>query len=184
MNNVGIRDFWEAKSTSNILLRSKDFPVAVEHNNSVLWLFDIDSMQSPFLLDPVFPVFAYNCLQFTGEHDYRSFTIGNKILLDSPNLTMPDGTTITTKKSYFSPTTAGIYFNDNNTFAVNLNYAESEFRKWDEHKIKNLQLLNNDWKDNILQSRYGFELWKYLLIAALLLFILEMLIIKKEERKN
>ena len=184
MNNIEIRDFWEAESSSNVLLRSKDFPIALEHQNSVLWLFDIKSIQSHFLLDPVFPVFAYNCLQFTSGHVNNSFTLGDKIPLDSPDLTLPDGAMITTKKSYHFPITTGIYENNGNMIAVNLDYTESGFSRWDELKIKNLQLLDNDWKDNILQSRYGFELWKYLLIAALLLFILEMLIIKSEERKK
>ena len=184
MNNIEIRDFWEVKSSSNILLRSKDFPVALEHKYSVLWLFDVESIKNPFLLDPVFPVFAYNCLQFIGKHDNSSYYIGNKIPLNSPDLTLPDGATITTKRRYHSPITTGIYLNENSVFAVNLNYSESEYERWSDLKIKNLKLLNNDWKDNILQSRYGFELWKYLLIAALLLFILEMLIIKREERKK
>ncbi len=184
MNNIEIRDFWEVKSSTNTLLRSKDFPIALEHHNSVLWLFDIKSIQSSFLLDPVFPVFAYNCLQFTGEHENISFSIGDKIPLNSPDLTLPDGATISSKKSYHSPTTTGIYVNNESMIAVNLNYTESEFNRWENLKIKNLQLLDNDWKDDILQSRYGFELWKYLLIAALVLFIIEMLIIKKEERKK
>ena len=184
MNNIEIKDFWEVKSRSNILLSSSDIPIALENDNSVLWLFDIKSLQSPFLLNPVFPMFAYNCFQFTGDHENISYTLGNKIHLNSPNLTLPDGAMITTKKSFYSTTTTGIYLNDNNIITVNLNYTESEFSRWNDLKIKNLHLLNNDWKDNILQSRYGFELWKYLLIAALLLFILEMLIIKKEERRH
>ena len=184
MNNIEIRDFWEVKSSSNILLTSKKNPIALEHQNSVLWLFDIKSMQNPFLLDPIFPVFAYNCLQFTGKHENTTYKIGDKIPLNSPDLTLPDGATITTKKIFYSPTTNGIYVNNENMAAVNLNYTESEFNRWENLRIKNLQLLDNDWKDDILQSRYGFELWKYLLIATLLLFIIEMLIIKKEERKN
>ena len=184
MNNIEIRDFWEVNSNSNILLRSKDLPIALEHQNSVLWLFDIKSMQSHFLLDPVFPVFVYNCLQFTSMHDNMSFTLRDKIPLSSPDLTLPDGSIVTMKKSYYSPTTAGIYLNENKIMTVNLDYSESAFDRWNDLKLENLKFLDNDWKDNILQSRYGFELWKYLLTAALLLFILEMLIIKKEERKH
>ncbi len=184
MNNIEIKDFWEVESSSNILLSSKDLPIALEHQNSVLWLFDIKSIQSHFLLDPVFPVFAYNCLQFTSEHVNNSFTLGDKIPMNSPDLTLPDGAMITTKKSYHFPITAGIYENNGNMIAVNLDYTESDFSKWDDLKMKNLLLLDTDWKDNILQSRYGFELWKYLLIAALLLFIIEMLMIKKEEHSS
>jgi len=56
MNNIDLRDFWEVTSNSNILLRSNEFPLAIEHQNSVLWLFDVESIKNPFLLDPVFPV--------------------------------------------------------------------------------------------------------------------------------
>ncbi|MDP8267379.1 MAG: BatA domain-containing protein [Candidatus Tenebribacter davisii] len=184
MNNIDLRDFWEVTSNSNILLRSNEFPLAIEHQNSVLWLFDVESIKNPFLLDPVFPVFAYNCLQFTSEHENISYEIGHKIQLDSPNVTLPDGTSITLKNNYFSPAKTGIYFNDNTVIAVNLDYTESKFERWKNLKIKNLKLLDSKWQDNILQSRYGFELWKYLLIAVLVLFILEMLIIKREERKK
>jgi len=184
MNNIEIRDFWEVKSNSNILLKSMNSPIAMEHENSVLWLFDIKSLQSPFLLDPVFPVFAYNCLQFTGKHDNISFTLGDRIPLSSTDLTLPDGAEISTKNNSYFPGTTGIYLNNNNVFAVNLDYTESEFDRWENLKMKNLQLLDSTWKDKILQSRYGFELWKYLLFAALLLFILEMLIVKREERKK
>ena len=184
MNNIDIRDFWKVKSNANILLRSKDIPIALEHENSILWLFDIQSLQIPCLLNPVCPIFAYNCLQFTSDHKNLSYKIGDRIELNSPDITLPDGTLITTKKIFYSPTTTGIYVNNYNAMAVNLNFNESNFSRWNSLKIKNLQLLDNNWKDKILQSRYGFELWKYLLITALLLFILEMLIIKREERKK
>ena len=184
MNNIEIRDFWEVRSDSNILLRSKEFPVALEQNNSILWLFEIQSLQSPFLLDPVFPIFAYNSLQFTSDHESYSYKIGDRIDLNSPDLMLPDGNMITTKKAFYSPTIPGIYVNNDNAIAVNLDYDESNFIRWENLKIKNLQLLDDNWKDNILQSRYGFELWKYLLLAALLLYVLEMLIVKSEERKK
>ena len=184
MNNIELRDFWEVTSSSNILLRSNEFPLAIEYQNSVLWLFDVESIKNPFLLDPVFPVFAYNCLQFTSEHENISYEIGHKIQLDSSNVTLPDGTSLTLKNNYFSPAKTGIYFSDNTVIAVNLDYTESKFERWKNLKIKNLILLDSNWQDNILQSRYGFELWKYLLIAVLVLFILEMLIIKREEKKS
>ena len=184
MNNIEIRDFWEVRSNSNILLRSKEFPVALEQNNSILWLFDIQSLQSPFLLDPVFPIFAYNSLQFASGHKSYSYKVGNRIDLNSPDLMLPDGNMITTKKAFYSPTTPGIYVNNDNAIAVNLDYVESNFIRWENLKVNNLYLLNDDWEDKILQSRYGFELWKFLLIAALLLYVLEMLIVKGEERKK
>jgi len=40
-----------------------------------------------------------------------------------------------------------------------------------------------NWQDTIFQACYGFELWKYLLLLVLILFAIEIIIIKSEEKK-
>lgn len=184
MNSIEIRDLWQVTSNANILLSTNNTNVAIEHENSVLWLFDIQSIANTFLLNPLFPLFAYNCLKFTGEHESKFYKIGNKISLESNHLTLPDAEEITLKNNYFFPAEAGNYLSDNKVITVNLDYSESEYERLTKYKLNNLHLLADNWQDNILQSRYGFELWKYLLIAALLLFIVEMLIIKSEEKSK
>jgi len=184
MNNVEIRDTWKISSKANILISTNSGPVAIEHENSVLWIFDIQSFTSPFLLDPLFPVFAYNCLEFTAQNKTRSYTVGDKVTLRSTDLTLQDGTEINLKNKYFFPAAAGNYINQSRVISVNIDPDESDYERMSSYKLANLYLLDDNWKDKILQSRYGFELWKYLLIAALLLFFVEMLIIKQEERKK
>ena len=60
---------------------------------------------------------------------------------------------------------------------------ESNYQRFSKTKHKNIAFLGQDWEEDILQTRYGFEIWKYLLIVVLILFALEMFIIKKEENK-
>ena len=43
-------------------------------------------------------------------------------------------------------------------------------------------ILGDDWQEKILTTRYGFELWKYLFIVVLILFFLEMIIVKIIEK--
>lgn len=183
MDNVVIRDFWNVSSKANTLINTSSSPVAIEHDNSILWLFDVQSFASPFLLDPLFPVFAYNSLEFSAQNKTDVYKIGNKVALKTKNLILPGGTEIILKNNYFFPTDAGNYINDDQVFSVNIDAAESDYERLSDLKQKNLHLLDADWQNNILNSRYGFELWKYLLLAVLLLFILEMLIVKSEERK-
>ncbi|MCF7859303.1 MAG: BatA and WFA domain-containing protein [Candidatus Cloacimonetes bacterium] len=183
MNNIEVSDFWQAQSNSNVLLQSGNSQLALEYKNSVLWLFDVNSIKNPFLLDASFPVFAYNCLQFTSKSKNKSLIVGQKLQLNSEKLTLPDRSMISMKNKMFFPDKPGIYFDDQKAISVNLDPSESNYERWQKIKLKNLYFLNNNWQEDILQSRYGFELWKYFLISALILIILEMFLVKSEERK-
>jgi len=185
MKSIGINDTWKVKARSNVLLSTKDHPLALENKGSCLWLFDVESLQSPFLLDPAFPVFAYNSLVFTSGSTKSTshITIGKTFRLNEGMLKLPDGTSIQINKANYKPGKTGIYKTEPANFAVNLNYDESEYTRLEKIQTKNIHLLGKNWENEVLQSRYGFELWKYLLLFVLILFILEMLIVKKEERK-
>jgi len=182
---IGVNDTWKVKARSNVLLSTKDHPLAVENKGSCLWLFDIESLQSPFLLDPAFPVFAYNSLIFTSGSikSTSNITIGKTFRLNEVMLELPDGTSIQINKPNYQPGKTGIYKTKTTTFAVNLDYNESEYTRLEKIQTKNTHLLGKNWENEVLQSRYGFELWKYLLLFVLILFVLEMFIVKKEERK-
>ncbi len=180
--NTEIRNFWEVDCNSKILLQTDSMPLSFEMDNTIIWLFDIEK-NNPFLFSSIFPIFAYNSLKYTELKRIDVCQIGGKFQLNSSKLILPNGEEITTKKSYFYPNKIGIYQNGENKIAVNLNYAESNYEKIEKLKNTKVQILDKDWKDKILQSRYGFELWKYLILMAIFLFALEMLIIKKTERK-
>jgi hypothetical protein len=182
---IGINDTWKVKARSNVLLSTKDHPLALENKGSCLWLFDVESLENPFLLEPAFPVFAYNSLVFTSgsRKSTANITIEKTFRLNEGMLELPDGTSLQINKPNYKPGKTGIYKTETAIFAVNLDYNESNYTRLEKNQTKNIQLLGKNWENEVLQSRYGFELWKYLLLFVLILFILEMLIVKKEERK-
>ena len=184
---LDFNDFWkvESRKNSGVLLQIEDFPLALEAERSCVWLFDVQSLQNPFLLDSAFPVFAFNTLKYLSNDLSLSSSIkaGNKIKLKSNRVKLPSGDLLETKQANFVVSDPGIYTVDEQPIPVNLDYMESDYQKFSQIKQKNIKILDQDWKDNVLQTRYGFEIWKYLLIVVLILFILEMFIIKKEENK-
>jgi hypothetical protein len=83
--------------------------------------------------------------------------------------------------------------NQNYYFALNRDSLESDFQKSDlnyikeffnSYGLKNVEYIseNSDINSIVLKSREGTELWKYLIILALIFVILEMMYAKKLER--
>ncbi len=182
--SLQIADLWQVESSANILLQAEKFPLAIEKNRWILWLFDVNSKKTAFTVSTAFPVFAYNCLRFTGSENSFSYHLGDKLQLSSEQLILPNEKTINVQKKSYFPEQSGLFEEAGKIYAVNLNYQESEFNQIQKSEKKNLFWLDENWQENILQSRYGFELWKYLVLAAILLLLLEMFIIKKEEKQN
>ncbi|MCF7792656.1 MAG: BatA domain-containing protein [Candidatus Cloacimonetes bacterium] len=183
VESIQINDFWKTSKSADALLKSADLPVAIQKEKSCLWLFDVASLQNPFLLNNAFPVFAYNSLRFTSQSDLiiSSKKVGDQ--LSGSLITLPNGNEITPGNKKVISEVSGIYKIDDKLIPVNLDYAESSYSRLSKPHTKNLQVLETDWQQNILHSRYGFEIWKYLLIFVLILFALEMFIVKKEETK-
>jgi Aerotolerance regulator N-terminal len=183
IESVEINDFQQVKGSANALLKTGEYPIALEKESSCLWLFDLTSLQSSFLLDATFPVFAYNSLKFLSDGSYlsQSLTVGKSIRSNS--IQLPNSNEIKLSNNKYTTSYAGIYKTESQTIPVNLDYSESNYARLEKPETKNLKILTEDWQVNILHSRYGFEIWKYLLIFVLILFALEMYIVKKEERK-
>ena len=186
--NITFSDFWSATQTENstLLISSSELPFALEKNGNLLWLFDIQSSRNDFFLSSAFPVFAYNSLSFIASNSSQSknLKIGDKIHPNCSILELPSGESIQVNTPFFFVSEPGIYKCENDAFAVNLDYQESDYKRFDKINAKNIKLLDKNWKNEIFRTRYGFEIWKILLILVILLFILEMSIIKKEERKT
>ncbi|HHE37342.1 MAG TPA: hypothetical protein ENL20_02075 [Candidatus Cloacimonetes bacterium] len=184
---LDFNDFWKVESQKNsgVLLQTADFPLALESERSCVWLFDVQSLLNPFLLDSAFPVFAFNTLKYLSNDQLltSSIKVGNKIKLKSNRIKLPSGDLMETKQANLVVSEPGIYIVDEQRIPVNLDYKESDYRRFSKTKYKNINFLDQDWEDNVLQTRYGFEIWKYLLIVVLFLFALEMIIIKREENK-
>ena len=67
--------------------------------------------------------------------------------------------------------------------AVNLDYSESSFQDLIIPADNYITECDDNWQETIFQARYGFELWKYLLLIVLMLFAIEIIIVKSEEKK-
>jgi hypothetical protein len=177
---ITINDFWEIKTKSNILMGSDNSALIIEKDKSILYLFDPASMINKFLVSPAFPVITYNSFVFSQkDNNYTSLTTGSRVNFSEDFIT-PSGKISSVKNMIVhSP---GIYKSESKVLAVNIPYEESNFIKLDykgDIKILNPQ----NWENKIISSRYGFEIWKILLILVILLFISEMLIIKISERR-
>ncbi|HPR18307.1 MAG TPA: BatA domain-containing protein [Candidatus Cloacimonadota bacterium] len=183
IDNIRLNDFWQVHDESGAILKVGDSAIAIQERQDCVWLFDPASLQAPFLLDNAFPVFAYNALQFTSAAGYAIQAKTVSDVITAEQIVLPDGSSITPGNHRISTKQAGIYQIPGQFIPVNPDYSESEYTRLNDTKIPNLHILHQDWRNGILHSRYGYEIWKYLLIAVILLFIAEMLIIKKEERK-
>jgi hypothetical protein len=96
----------------------------------------------------------------------------------------PDGKQLVVGDRPINLKEIGIYLegSQQTPLAVNLDYTESNYSPIKSVDNERVVFCGTDWKSVIFEARYGFELWKYLLIAVILLFLLEMWLIKREER--
>ncbi len=186
LHRTQIDGFWESRTNDfhgDILMQTGNSPLAVSTEAGLFWLFDPADLANPFLLDSAFPVFAYRCLQVqsTSGMLQSDLRVGDLLPQNHRQIQQPDGSQIRSGIL----TQPGIYRDTENgsQLAVNLRYDESRFQLAPE-KGRNIFWLSENWQSEILQSRYGFELWKYLLLAALVLFILEMLLVRSMERSG
>ncbi|MBM4400302.1 MAG: hypothetical protein FJ041_08255, partial [Candidatus Cloacimonetes bacterium] len=67
--------------------------------------------------------------------------------------------------------------------AIQPDYTESDYLPMAYPQSKSYHILGNNWKEGLFLARLGHDIWKYLLIAALLLFLLEIILVKSEEWK-
>lgn len=181
-----LRDLWKTDAASGVVLLAEENPVVLENNGSLLWLFDVSSLKSPFLVDANFPVLAHNSLSYTASAGgKKQFITGALIQPDDDILYLPDGEKINSGRRRLSLNQTGLYMEGTNKtpLAVNLDYAESDFRQIEKLESSQLTWCDSNWQSTIFEARYGFELWKYILMAVLLLFLLEIFIVKREEKK-
>ncbi len=190
-NQIQITDFWSTKPSgeSITLLANGNIPFAVTKYPDFFWLFDIGSIRNSFLLNSSFPVFAYRTLQFMSNSHFQSPAQKLGESVQTSYLILPNGSRLEMNNSRYILAQPGIYGledkNGKNTaLAVNHEYDESSFLPMTTIKGQNLKLLGRNWQDKILQTRFGYELWKWLLAAVLLLFVFEMLLVKYGERKS
>lgn len=182
-----IGSFWESRGSTAPLISAQNNALALMKDNQALWLWDSNSTDNTFFIDPAFPVFAYR--QFTA---LQSFNLPDQELIPgdairASALGLPDGNTINLANGLYFAKDPGIYtINPGNQrqgmAAVNIDYQDSDsvFTKpGGKHRE-----LGKNWQDEIFLARLGRDLWKILLIAAILLMILEIIIVKLQEARG
>jgi hypothetical protein len=188
---TSVADYWTSQNagSANILLAADNSPLAAASENSLLWLFDVSSLKSRFFLDSAFPVFAFRSLQYLANSQFESEqqTVGQ--LLTADEITLPDGDKTELNGSSFKTYEPGIYTlswrgSSPQNVAIGIDYKESDYKPLDIPKSGNYHLLGAKWQEQLFLSRLGHDIWKYLLLAVVVLFILELVLVKSEEWKT
>ncbi len=191
IKHSAFRDFWEARTVAgaNILLSAGSYPLALSTETNLLWLFDPLSANNPFFLQPAFPVFAYRCFQFAGHSgfDITHYTVGHNLVTD--RLTLPDEKVLELGGSSFRLSEPGIYTQQwrggkAQKISVRPDYTESSYKPLNRITESGYHILGAGWKNQIFLSRLGHDLWRILLYLVLVLFLLELVLVKREEWKR
>ncbi len=183
----GIADFWKLSGNgSATLLGSGSDAFALAKDNFILWGFDLSSQRSSFFLDAAFAVFAYRSLEYTSSAISvgEDFKLGDAV--SAYSLVLPDATRLELDNRPYKLALPGVYTMNKadgtaSLIAVDTPREESEFTAMNYKDLKNIKLLDKNWQNTLFHTRLGHDLWKILLAAALLLFLLEIILVKLEE---
>ena len=191
LGRTTVTDFWTSKSTAsaNVLLASEDSPLALVSNTTALWLFNPASLQNRFFLEAAFPVFAFRNLQYLSNagFEHEQLTVGQ--ILTADEITLPDGEKAGLSGNPFKTFEPGIHIltdkqDENRLVAIQPDYSESDYKQMELPSNKNYRMLGPNWQEQLFLARLGHDIWKYLLLAVLFLFVLELILVKSEEWKS
>lgn len=170
------------------LVQAGSDALVLSMDKNILFAFDPASQTNPLFLSPIFPLISYRALEYCSQSNAQ----GNKLklgeLIQADELTLPDGSKIKSSNRSHRINSPGIYSSSNANaavrfFAVDADIQESRNIIQDFSTVKYIKTMKKDWTKQIFISRMGHETWKYLLMAALALFLLEIIIIKTSEFK-
>ena len=187
LREKSVADYWGVSGGgSATLIGSGSEPFALAKDNLVLWTFDLASLRSTFFLDAAFAVFAYRSLEYvsTAIASGKTYQIGE--VVNAASLTLPDGSSLELANRSFQLERPGIHVLRGQTgpgsvIAVDHPRQESEFEPMDYRGLKHVEPLGRNWPEALFHTRLGHDLWKWLLGAALLLVLLEIILVKLEE---
>ncbi|HHV36325.1 MAG TPA: hypothetical protein GXX77_00595 [Candidatus Cloacimonetes bacterium] len=181
-----ISSFWQAEGKGAQILGSRGYPLAMEKDNSALWLWD-SSEFSPFFSDPAYVVFAYSQMR-TLSSAVKSgalFEAGDKVRASA--MILPSMEAITLADRSFTLTEPGIYTlnpesADAGKIAVNIPLNDSD--PFLAELPKKARKLSEDFAPELFVNRFGRELSRLLLLIALALLVLEIALVKLLERSS
>ena len=191
----------EAKNCVPLIAADDGSPVLLIQDNLLLSAIDFTNDWSNIIYQTVFPVLSYNIGYYLGDaaseitqYQVGSVPAGGLELEGEFTCQMPDGEiiplTFSGNKSTFPYTyQQGHYFiyDDSGLVKVlsfNAPREESDLSLLSAQQKEQFSKANNNihfltpenWHDEILTSRYGYEFWKQLLWIVLTLLFIEMLL--------
>lgn len=190
MTGKSVSHFWSCKAGNAASLASagNDDLVLVK-DGMVLFSFDPAALNNSFFIGPVFPVLAYRAL----EHSGLALASGSKVrlgdLVSADRLVLPDGSSLELASRSYRVSVPGIYQSRTGSaapvsIAVDHDPSESETGLQDFGPLKYVKHLGKNWPSQVFRSRLGHDIWKLLLLAALALFLLEIIIVKLSESRT
>ncbi len=187
---VSVADYWITgkSASSSVLLATANSNLAAAGDNGIAWLFDPASLNNRFFLEAAFPVFAFRSLQYLANARFESeqLTVGQ--ILTADELALPGGDKTRLNGNPHKTWEPGIYTlgwqGGSQAVAINPDYEESGFKQLDFKQYPAYQVLGGKWRDQLFLSRLGHDVWKYFLLAAIALLLLELILVKSEEWKT
>ena len=180
----------QVNSGINPLIQASDNLIAHE-NYFVFWNIDVSNEKQDFLYESFFPVFAYRSFQYVNmSHQSKNdYYCGDPIELFDAQIKENFNPPLSVKNSNYTFTKTGIYEitekeNEPVLIPVNIkSFQESGYQRIKQKSKDNIYFLDSQWENHILQSRLGYEIWKYLFVLVLFLILAEMILIKKHENR-
>ncbi|PID28982.1 MAG: hypothetical protein CSB55_02635 [Candidatus Cloacimonadota bacterium] len=191
IRNIKVTDYWKIITQSESVLGTSSEPLVVEKNGNYLIVMDPESQRNEFYVSPVYPVLMHLIIKDTGYRGIdASFKTGERIIYSKAEITDPDGENFVSGENGFRAEFPGIYQvrteSKSYPVAVNIGEDDSYYERFDspEELPPSVFAADTNWEDNILRARYGFELSKYFFILAFICVLIELMLIKSEERKQ
>ncbi len=178
-------------TSGNVLLQSDQSPLLTD-NHHLLLNINLDKENGNFILSPAFPVLFFRIFQYMSNVEFSDIfkPVGSMLEINEGTVSISKDKKFSINNGRYQFTEPGIYRvqdrdKGEKSLSINLgNYEESDYTRWDTHNKNNINFLDDKWKNEILRSRLGLEIWKYLLVLVFILVGFEMYIIKREENRN
>jgi len=198
-NSVRINSIWQVSEDDYLhLLGTSAGPVLSIKNKLLVACTNFTAEWTNLIYKPVFPILFYNIANYLGKDnpDLITYRVGEPFQIDitgAVECKLPNGEVVPlivedkNMNSFTNTDWQGHYFihKDNSLqkiFSYNCSRQESNISLLTKEEKENIgkvysqiHFLDNDnWREQILTSRYGYGLWDVLLWLVLFLLIIEM----------
>ncbi len=177
---------WQASNAASVLISAAGKALAVNAENSALWLWNL-AADSAFFADPAFAVYAYRQLSglLNADVPFSELKVGDSISATAVEL--PNGSLLELANPVYKANEPGIYTKNPGSskavkLAINIGYTDSDPNPGNVPKT--FTKLDENFEEKIFMARMGRDLWKTLLILALILMLTEIALIKYLEFKS